>query len=278
MTSTATNKRVLITGASSGIGLVTAQHLSNRGFHVVATSRDRSRLTELLSETPTSGESKGGSIVGYELDVNDSASVSRVVPQILEENGPLDGLVNNAGYALWGYLEDLTVDDLQAQLETNLLGVFRMCRAVLPQMRKQGRGTIVNVGSIAGRMGSPGGGAYSTSKYALDGFSRVLRMEVEDFGIKVSLIEPGAFRTNFQQNIVIAQGGADPTSPYHDYSESFRTRISSSNGSWWAGDPLTVAKRIENILKSKSPKARYGVGLDARAGILATRRTGGICG
>ena len=163
-----TGETVLITGASNGIGRATALHLASSGYQVVATSRQLSRLNDLASEAHASSLH----IWAYELDINDAAAVSDTVPEILGRFPGLNALVNNAGYGLWGCLEDLTLEEVRTQFETNVLAVLGMCQAVLPHMRRRHFGTIVNVGSISTRIGIPAGGAYSASKCALDGLKQ----------------------------------------------------------------------------------------------------------
>ncbi len=231
----------VVTGASSGIGRATALRLAREGYHVVATSRD----------------------------VNRSESVDEVVPQLLDDAGRVDALVNNAGYGLWGCLEDVSIDEVKAQFETNVFGVLRLTQAFLPHMRERTNGTIVNVGSVSGQIGSPAGGAYAASKFALRGLTTVMRMELAPFGLRVVLIEPGLFRTQFMQNRVIGRKALDPKSPYSLHTQ----RIARSSGSHqrWAGDPDRVARTIARIIKSRRPKARYTVGADAFLGSLAAR-------
>lgn len=259
------SKAVLITGASSGIGEVTAIHLARRGYNVLATSRQLTRLDGLIAQA----QADSLTISAYQLDVNDPASVGDVVPRIIADAGGLDALINNAGYILWGCLEDLSLDELKAEFETNLFAVLRMSQAVLPHMRERRRGTIVNVGSIAGQIGSPGGGAYATSKFALLGLSKVLRMEVAQFGIRVVLIEPGLFRTNLHRTRITGERALDPESPYYSYVQRIMRGHSGSHG--WAGDPMKVAKTIGKVLASGHPKQRYAVGVDAGLGVMATR-------
>ena len=256
---------VLITGASSGIGKATALYLARRGYHVLASSRELGRLDELMAQ----GGAESLPISAHQLDVNDQVSVAAVVPRILDQVGALDALINNAGYGLWGCLEDLTMEEVKVQFETNLFAVLRMSQAVLPHMRERRRGTIINVGSVAGRIGSPGGGAYAASKFALEGLTKVLRMEVSQFGIWVVLIEPGLFRTNFHRDLVMGQRALDPLSPYYNYVQR-RTR-NSGGIQRWAGDPMKVARVIGNVLSSGHPRQRYPVGADAHLGNLAAR-------
>ena len=258
-------KTVLITGASSGIGEATARYLARRGYHVVATSRELARLDKLMELARV----ESLPVSSYQLDINRSDSVEQMIPRILDQVGVLDALINNAGYGLRGCLEELTIEDVKAQFETNLFAVLRMSQAVLPHMRGRRSGTIVNVGSVSGRIGIPLGGAYASSKFALDGLSRVMRMEVAQYGIWVVLIEPGLFRTNFHRNHVVGDRVLDPQSPYYDYTQRIGSKASRSQR--WAGDPMKVAKIIGKALTAKHPRQRYSVGVDAKLGTLAAR-------
>ncbi len=258
-------KTVLITGASAGIGYSTAVYLARRGYHVLATSRKLSRLDELISLAHT----RSLSISAYQLDINDPSSVTEVVPRIIEDTGSLDALINNAGYILRGCLEDLTMEELKAQFETNLFAVLRMCQAVLPHMRERHTGTIVNVGSVAAHIVSPAGGAYGASKFALTGLTKALRMEVAQFGIRVVLVEPGLFRTKLFESQVTGRQALDSSSPYHIYNK--RLRRNSSGNLRWAKNPEQVAKAISHALSARHPKPRYLVGLDAKLGALAAK-------
>ena len=259
------NRTVIVTGASSGIGEVTVLHLAKLGYVVAATSRNISRLEELLAKS----RADSLQISGYELDINDSSSVEATVPLMLDQMGSVDALVNNAGYGLWGCLEDLTETEVMEQFQTNVFAVLRMSQAVLPSMRERGSGTIVNVGSVSGRIGSPGGGAYSSTKFALDGLSRVLRMEVAQFGVRVALIEPGLFRTNFHRNLNMGSRVLDERSPYYNFTQKIRGRSAGEQRS--AGNPMTVAKTIAKVIAARHPKPRYQVGIDARLGAMASR-------
>ena len=255
---------VLVTGASGGIGEATSLYLARRGYRVLATSRELSRLGDLVERAGA----ESLPISGHQLDINDPLSVRDVVPGLISDAGPLRALVNNAGYGLLGFLEDLRVEELRSLFETNLFAVHRMTQAVLPHMRHRGQGTIVNVGSIAGQVGTPAGGAYAASKYALRGLTRVLRMEVARFGVQVVLIEPGLFRTNFHQSRALGEQTLDPGSPYYKW--FLHIRANSEANQRWAGDPSRVARTIATAIKSRRPRARYPVGLDARLVTLAT--------
>ena len=258
-------KTVLITGASSGIGKATALYLARMGYPVVATSRELARLDELMALA------RIDSLPVYpcELDINEPNSVAEAVPRILDSAGWPYALVNNAGYGLWGCLEDLTVEEVKAQFETNLYAVLRMSQAVLPHMRDRRRGVIVNVGSVSGQIGIPAGGAYSASKFALRGLTKVLRMEVAQYGIRVVLIEPGLFRTNFHRDLVVGKRALDPQSPYYDYVQMIRKN--SGRNQRWGGDPVKVAKTISKVLAAKHPRERYAVGVDAKLGAIGAR-------
>lgn len=258
-------KTVLITGASSGIGRETALHLARRGHRVIATSRELARLDDLVAQAGSASLD----ILPQQLDINHDASVEEAVPGIIDRVGTLDGLVNNAGYILSGCLEDLTIEEVKAQFETNLFAVLRMSQAVLPHMRERGSGTIVNVGSMAGRMGLPGGGAYASSKFAVQGLSRVMRLEVARFGVRVVLIEPGLFRTDLFSSRAVGAKSLDPRSPYHSYAPTISE--GSSGSQRWAGDPSRVAQVIGRALESRHPKQRYQVGMDAKLLNLAVR-------
>ena len=256
---------VIVTGASAGIGMVTAVYLAQRGYKVLATSRETSRLEGLVERARL----ESIPITPYQLDVNDPASVGDVVPRMLQNTGGIDALVNNAGYGLRGCLEDLTIEEVRSQFETNVYAVLRMSQAVLPQMRQRGSGTIVNVGSVAGQIASPGGGAYSASKFALRALSNVMRMEVATFGVRVVLIEPGLFRTNFLRNQVVGHRSLDPSSPYYRHTE--RIQRNQDGNMRWGGNPIRVARTIARVLGASHPGARYTVGLESLLGAMAAR-------
>ena len=183
-----TDETALITGCSSGIGQSTARHFVDDGWTVYATAREEGDIADLDCRTD-------------ELDVTSGADIDRVVDRAIEEEGRLDCLVNNAGYGQYGPLEDVPTDELHRQFDVNVYGPHRLIRAVLPHMRDREEGTIVNVTSVAGRVVTPGGGAYSASKFALEAMSDALRGEVEDFGVDVVLVEPGPVQTGFRDRM-----------------------------------------------------------------------------
>jgi len=195
------NKVAVVTGSSSGIGYETALTLARNSFLTYATMRSLNK-----SENVKSIAAKENLPIRItQLDVTDSVSINNAVQAILSETGRIDVLVNNAGYVLDGAFEDLSMDEIKAQYETNVFGLIRTTQAVLPAMRKQKSGTIVNISSIAGRIGYPGGSAYISTKFAVEGLSESMAYELEPFGIKVIIIEPGVIRTNIFNSVVVAK-------------------------------------------------------------------------
>jgi short-subunit dehydrogenase len=255
---------VLITGASSGIGKVTALYMAEKGYRVVGTSRSLARLTDLRAEA----SSRNLTIAYLELDINSDEAVGATLPRLMEEHGTIDVLVNNAGYGLWGPVEGLSMAELKAQFEANFFGAVRLINAVLPGMVRQRKGTIINVSSILGRMGTPFTGAYAASKFALEGLSESLRAEVWPLGVRVAVVEPGVFSTNFQKNLVVGQG-VSSRDAYFPYIERYKARHQRFER--LSGDPVKVAKVIYKIARSRRPAFRYPVGADARMGILGAR-------
>ncbi len=240
-----TQRVVLITGASSGIGKVCAEHLRQRGFRVYGTSR--------RAAWPSAPEAS--SLPMLPLDVRDDASVAQAVRFILEHEGRLDALVNNAGVSIGGAVEDVPLSLAHEVLETNFFGTLRVCRAVLPQMRAQGYGHIVNISSVAGLMGVPFHGLYSAGKFAVEGLTESLRMEVKPLGIQVSLIEPGDFHTAItaHKRMVLPDGSAYATAARRVVEEMARSVAQ-------APPPVPVAQQLERILNSPAPRLRYVVG------------------
>lgn len=260
----ATGGNVLITGASSGIGRATAVHLAACGFDVIATSRDASRLDGLLTEAA----GLSGSVTGVELDINSDTEVARVVPALIERRGAMEALVNNAGFGLWGPVETLSDAELKAQFETNFFAAVRMTQAVLPAMIQRRRGTIVNISSVLGRIGTPFNGAYVSSKFALEGISESLKTEVQPFGVRVAMVEPGLFRTNFPDNS-IRGAAADNDTVYSPYIG--RYHLNRDMFHRFGGDPARVARVVHKVITSPAPNFRNPVGIDARSATLAAR-------
>ena len=256
-------KSVLITGASQGIGRATCLYLASRGYHVVAAGRSMERLQGLRSDSQIPEN-----ITPWELDVGDPACVEQI-PAIIKQVGRLDVLVNNAGYGLRGYLEELDMGDVQAQFETNLFSTLRLSQAVIPHMRGNGGGAIINIGSVSAHIASPSGGAYAATKSAMRSLTMALRLEMHSFGIKVAVIEPGVIRANFVQNQIVAGGSANPDSAYAARARKLEERTARFHHS--GGDPLKVARIVERIIRSKQPRPSYVVGMDGGLGVFAAR-------
>jgi NAD(P)-dependent dehydrogenase (short-subunit alcohol dehydrogenase family) len=261
----------VVTGSSSGIGFETALLLARSGFHTYASMRNLEKSKSITEIANT--EKLPLQVV--QLDVNDDISVKNAIDKIVAENKRIDVLVNNAGYGLFGSLEDISIEEIKAQFETNFFGVIRVTQQVLPVMRKQnsgsgGGGTIVNVSSVGGRMGVPVLSAYQSTKFALEGLSESMSYELEPFGIRVVIIEPGFIRTNIVNSSITAQKALDPKSPYFSLMQKvenhFKSMIENASSS---SPPEEVAKVILQAITSKNPQLRYTVGNDAATIIQA---------
>jgi NAD(P)-dependent dehydrogenase (short-subunit alcohol dehydrogenase family) len=248
----------LVTGSSSGIGFETALLLARSGFQTYATMRDLKKSKNITEIANT--EKLPLRVV--QLDVNDDKSVKDAINKIVAENGRIDVLVNNAGYGLFSPIEDVTLDQVKEQFETNFFGVVRVTKEALPIMRKQRKGTIVNVSSGAGRVGIPVYSAYVATKFALEGLSESMRYELKEFGINIVIIEPGVIKTNIVENLKTADIRSKSESPYADIIE----RVSKGFGKMMdnsSSSPNLVAEAILNAITSKEPEIRYLVGDDA---------------
>jgi NAD(P)-dependent dehydrogenase (short-subunit alcohol dehydrogenase family) len=259
------NSITLITGSSSGIGLATSLYLARRGYTVWATMRNLEKASEIRKII----ESERLPIELAQLDVCDDSSVKEAVAQILQKSGRIDVLVNNAGYGLRGAIEEVSLDEWKRQFETNFYGVIRVTQAVLPQMRAQRSGAIVNISSVLGRMAIPFSGPYTASKFALEGLTETLRYELAPWNIKVVLIEPGFIATNFQQNAQLAQAAQSQDSPYAIFKQASGRRV--QRNIYRAAPPERVAETIYRAITHPRPKLRYAVGRDARL-VLPLRR------
>jgi NAD(P)-dependent dehydrogenase (short-subunit alcohol dehydrogenase family) len=260
------SKAVLITGCSSGIGHATAEHLAARGWTVYASARRTESIADLAE--------RGCKTLA--LDVTDESSMRAAVAEVEDAEGAVGALVNNAGYSQSGAIETLPLDRLRAQFETNVFGLVRMCQLVLPGMRRQIWGRIVNVSSMGGRLTFPGGGAYHGTKHAVEALSDALRFEVRGFGVHVVVIEPGLIKTRFGE---IAAGSIDAAAAEGDdtYRE-FNAAVGAATAEVYegplarlGGGPETVARAIERAITSRRPKTRYKVTPSARLA-LAQRR------
>ncbi|MDN5200768.1 SDR family oxidoreductase [Fulvivirgaceae bacterium BMA10] len=237
------SKVVLITGASSGIGEAIANYLSQHGYKVYGTSRN-----------PQSNSN--GKFRVLKMDVNNEGEIKEALKVIVEQEGRVDVLINNAGLGIAGSVEETDLEQIQKVMNTNVFGVIKVCRAILPIMRKQNDGLIINVSSIGGYVGLPFRGIYSASKFALEGLSEALSMEVKSFGIKTCLLQLGDFNTNINANRLV--GTASSESPYYSAFDKILNQINEEVAE--ASDPILVAQVVEKIIKKKKPKLRYVIG------------------
>jgi NAD(P)-dependent dehydrogenase (short-subunit alcohol dehydrogenase family) len=266
-------KVAVVTGSSSGIGFETSLLLARKGFSTYATMRNLNKSQKINDIT----EKENLPLKVLQLDVTDDRSVKDAIRQIADESSRIDVLVNNAGYGLMGAVEDLSIDEFKSQFETNFFGVIRVTKEVIPIMRNQKNGNIINVSSVGGKIGIPLNSAYISSKFALEGLSESMRYELEQFGIDVILIEPGVVKTNFFENAdVIGNNNTsttnnNKTSVYSQLTqklfEGFEPMLKSNSSSL----PSDVAEIIYQAIESKNRKVRYPVGKDA-VSIIQTRQ------
>jgi NAD(P)-dependent dehydrogenase (short-subunit alcohol dehydrogenase family) len=261
----AESRAVLITGCSTGIGRETARHLASEGWKVYATARKPESIEDLKRE-------------GCETlacDVTDEASMGACVAAVEQAEGAVGVLVNNAGYSQSGALEEVPLDAVRRQFETNVFGLMRMCQLALPKMREQGWGKIVNVSSMGGKLVFPGGGVYHATKHAVEALSDALRFEVAGFGVDVVIIEPGLIKTNFAEAAVGSMAGELPTEgPYAE----FNTAVGRETASAYEGPlaklgagPEAVAHKIERAISARHPRTRYKVTPSATMSLGARR-------
>jgi len=260
------SKAVLITGCSSGIGWATAEHLAKRGHTVYASARRPDSIADL--------ERHGCKLLA--LDVTDEDSMRTAVAAVEQAEGAVGALVNNAGYSQSGAVEEVPMEQVRRQFETNVFGLVRMCQLVLPGMRRQRSGRIVNISSMGGRLTFPGGGYYHATKHAVEALSDALRFEVRGFGVDVVVIEPGLITTSFGD--VAAGSVGDATSPDGPYTH-FNATVAKTTKEVYesgpmrrlGGGPETVARVIEKAISKRRPKTRYLVTPSARI-VVAQRR------
>lgn len=251
-----TMKTAVVTGSSSGFGFLTALELAKEGYTVLATMRNLTKGNALLKQAEENALE--GSIILQELDVTSEGSISKL-KDVLLEIGRVDVLVNNAGFAGAGFIEEIPISEYKAQFDTNVFGMISVTQAVLPLMRKQKSGTIINMSSISGRMGFPGLSPYAASKYAVEGWSECLRLEMNPFGVKVVLLEPGSFQTNiWSSGKQVTEMSQRPDSPYADEMKKLEAYTEKSTETY--GDPLEIAKSIAAIVRKKTPRFRYPIG------------------
>ena len=249
-------KIALVTGCSSGIGLETSLALGREGFYTFATMRDLNKNHEIKQYI----EKENLPIEIIEMDVDDDQSVNSAVNNILEKKEKIDILVNNAGYGMWGTVEDVSIQEFKEQFETNFFAIIRMIQKIAPIMRKQNNGHIVNISSVAGRIGFPVSPAYISSKFALEGLSESLRFELMPFGINVIIIEPGVIKTNFFNSMKMSKN-SQKESAYNDITDRVISGVKMM--AEMGTHPKEVADTIIKAIKEEKPLPRYIVGNDA---------------
>jgi NAD(P)-dependent dehydrogenase (short-subunit alcohol dehydrogenase family) len=245
--------------------MLTAVTLARRGWRVLATMRDLNRHDRLETAARDAGVRER--IEFHEVDVTDAEDISALADLLRTRNEPLHALVNNAGFAMPGFTEDVTDAELRRQFDTNFFGAAAVTRAFLPVMRHQGFGHVIMVSSVGGRMAMPGLGSYNASKFALEGWTEALRLEMTPVGVRVVLVEPGSFETNIW-NAKPSSGMLNPESPNAARTARWRDRIVTDVK---RADPQAVADLIASILDTPKPRLRYVIGKDARIGLLLRR-------
>lgn len=240
------HKVILVTGASSGLGKACADYLVQKGYRVYGTSRK-------IQKNTTSNSSN---VQMIQMDVNNDTSVIKAISTIIKKEGTIDVVINNAGWGILGSVEESTLDDTKALFETNFFGTLRVIQHILPSMRKQRHGFIVNISSIGGVLGLPYQGLYSATKFAVEGMTEALRLEVASFGIKVVLVEPGDFKTGFTGNR--KKNVSRVSSPYHTCQKNAENVI--EHDEQHGSDPIIIGSLIHRIIRSSHPKVRYRVG------------------
>jgi len=256
----------VVTGSSSGIGYETSLILARNGFLTYATMRNLNKSENMKLIVAK----ENLPIQIKQLDVTDDLSVKNAIQEISSEAGHIDVLVNNAGYGLNGAFEDLAMDEIKAQYETNVFGLVRTTQAVLPIMRRQKSGTIGNISSGAGRFGFPGSSAYVSTKFAVEGLSESMSYELEPFGIKVVIVEPGVIRTNFVDGMVVAKKSQKPNSPYSQITQKIATGFEEMMKN--ASSPDLVAKVVLDAITDENPSLRYLAGSDVETWLGGKRK------
>jgi len=259
---TSANKVAIVTGSATGIGYETAIHLARNGLYTYATMRNTKKAKDI--NEIRSRENLPLSII--QLDVTDIVSIKAAIDAVIKQSGRVDVLVNNAGYGLFGPIEDMSMEELKAQYETNVFGLFSVTHAVIPYMRQQHSGAIINISSLAGRIGLPLSSAYVSTKFALEGLSESMAYELKPLGIKVVVVEPGAIRTKFRSE----RSARVTNGPYSSMMQSVLQSLDDmvSNGI----PPKEVAQVVVDAINNPKPQLRYVVGKDAEQIIEASRK------
>lgn len=253
-------KVIIVTGASSGIGKATALQLIKEGHAVYGAARRVENMKELVSA--------GGKAI--ELDLTNHKQVHAEIQKIIDAEGRVDVLVNNAGYAVYGAVEEVSYEKAREQFEVNLFGLAEATKAVLPAMRRQKSGTIVNVSSIGGRVYGPLAAWYHATKFGLEGWSHALRLEVNQFGIKVVIIEPGVIKTEFTE-VMDHNLGENSDSPYKELEQIVINMVKNTSKPGQYSEPMVIANTISKALRSRNPKTIYAAGKMAKQTLLARR-------
>ena len=262
-------KVAIVTGSSSGIGFQTALILARNGYSTYASMRNIEKSKTIIEIA----KKEKLPLQVIQLDVNDNVTVNNAIDKIVKDNKRIDVLVNNAGYGLFGALEELSIEELKAQFETNFFGAVRVTQAVLPTMRNQDGGcTIVNISSVGGLVGVPILSAYNSTKFALEGLSESMSYELEPFGIRVIVIEPGFIKTNIMNSSVLAKKASEEKSPYHSFTQRIESYFNSMMDNPESSSPEEVAKIILHAVTSENPQLRITVGDDAAAIVQAKRK------
>jgi len=249
-------KVALVTGSSSGIGFETSLALARNGYHTFATMRNLGKDEKIKQII----EKEDLSVEILELDVDNEESVNRAIKTVSEKKGRIDVLVNNAGYGMWGTVEDVSIDEFKEQFETNFFSIIRLIQKVAPIMRKQNSGNIVNISSVAGRIGFPVSPAYISSKFALEGVSESLRVELMPFGINVIIIEPGVIKTNFFDSMKLSEK-SQQDSTYKEITDRVISGVKMM--AEMGTHPKEVADVVIKTLGEEKPLPRYVIGNDA---------------
>ena len=261
-------KVAIVTGSSSGIGLQTALILARNGYSTYASMRNMEKSKTIIDLA----KKERLPLQVIHLDVNDDVTINNAISRIVEDGKRIDILVNNAGYGLFGALEDLSIEEIKAQFETNFFGVVRVTQAVLPTMRNQkGGGTIVNISSVGGQMSAPILSAYNSTKFALEGLSESISHELGPFGIRVIIIEPGFIKTNIMNSSISAKKASGKNSPYYSTTQRIEKYFKSMMDNPESSTPEEVAKVILHAVTSENPQLRFTVGNDASAIMQAKR-------
>jgi NAD(P)-dependent dehydrogenase (short-subunit alcohol dehydrogenase family) len=256
-----TQRIALITGASSGFGLLTSLTLARRGWRVLATMRDLNRRVKLEADARNAGVLER--IELHALDITNAGQIAKIADLVAGRAEPLHALVNNAGFAVPGFADEVTDAELREQFDTNFFGTVAVTRALLPQMRRQGFGHVLMVTSISGRMGYPGVSSYAASKFALEGWTETLRFEMLPLGIQVVLVEPGSFETDiWTRNAKQTAGLRNPDSANATRVTRWRAKL--AEGAKNRANPQVVADAIAAILDNPKPKLRHVIGNDAK--------------